>query len=132
MKKIIASAILLLVLTAVVGVAVTTKTDETPKHEVASTSQSKTEAAEQGKPLVPTTVTVDYSESGFSPQAITGASGSTVNYINHTQIPLWVASDPHPEHTDYPGFDAAAQGSVPEPGQNFSFTFTKKRHLALS
>ena len=71
------------------------------------------------------TVEVVYEDSGFTPSTITVAKGTTINFINKTQIPLWVASDPHPEHTDYPGFDMAAKGSVPEPGQNASFTFDR-------
>jgi plastocyanin len=35
---------------------------------------------------------------------------------------MWVASDPHPIHTDYSAFDAK-QGIAP--GDTYSFTFTK-------
>lgn len=70
-------------------------------------------------------VTVTYSDTGFSPQSITVTKGTTVNFINKSQIPLWVATDPHPEHTDYPEFESvkANDGKLPEMGQDFSFVF---------
>ena len=72
------------------------------------------------------TVTVTYTDSGFSPQNVEIAIGSTVNFVNKSTIPLWVASDPHPEHTDYPEFDTPkVTGDMPRLGEDFSFTFEK-------
>lgn len=40
---------------------------------------------------------------------------------------MWVATDPHPDHTAYPEFDVlrANGGKYPEPRNDFSFTFDK-------
>lgn len=70
--------------------------------------------------------TVKYSDAGFEPREITVTKGTTVTFVNNTQIPLWAVTDPHPDHTDYPAFDAAAnrqQGDMPKPGEDFVFTF---------
>lgn len=72
------------------------------------------------------TVSVTYSDNGFSPQEITITKGSTVNFVNKASMPLWVASDPHPTHTDYPEFDTMQKrDSYPDMGENYSFTFNK-------
>lgn len=69
-----------------------------------------------------TVPTVEYSSQGFSPQTVTIKSGMTVTWTNKNADGMWVASDPHPTHTDYPGFDALK--SIPTDG-TYSFTFTK-------
>lgn len=86
-------------------------------------------AAEQSLPPdeAPSQVTtVKYGVNGFEPGEITVAKGATVTFVNNTEIPLWAVTDPHPDHTDYPAFDAAAnrqQGDMPRPGEDFEFTF---------
>lgn len=71
-------------------------------------------------------VTVTYDSNGFSPKEIVIAKGATVSFDNKTEIPMWVASDPHPEHFDYPEFDVIrVNGQYPEPRNDFRFTFDK-------
>jgi plastocyanin len=70
----------------------------------------------------PKTVTVSITSSGFSPSSITINKGDTVKFVNNDTAQHWPASDPHPTHTDYPGFDALRGLSN---GQSYSFTFTK-------
>lgn len=71
-------------------------------------------------------VTVTYDSNGFSPKEIVVAKGTTVSFDNKTEIPMWVASDPHPDHFDYPEFDVIRlNGQYPEPRNDFSFTFDK-------
>ena len=65
---------------------------------------------------------VNYTEDGFQPKTITIKKGQTVTWTNKDSDELWVASNPHPTHTDYPGFDELK--SIPT-GQTYSFTFTK-------
>lgn len=65
---------------------------------------------------------VSYTESGFQPHSITIKKGQTVTWTNKNSDDLWVASNPHPTHTDYPGFDELKGMST---GQTYSFTFTK-------
>ncbi|HUQ30265.1 MAG TPA: hypothetical protein VM103_01970 [Candidatus Paceibacterota bacterium] len=50
-------------------------------------------------------IVVKYTEHGFDPQTITVAVGTTVAWVDTSGRPMWVGSDPHPTHTDLPGFD---------------------------
>lgn len=50
-------------------------------------------------------VSVLYHADGFVPQEITVEEGATVAWSNPSGRPMWVASDPHPAHTDLKGFD---------------------------
>ncbi len=65
--------------------------------------------------------TVRYTTSGFSPKSITINRGEAIKFINDTNQTMWVASDPHPIHTLYPGFD---EGKSVGKGGVFTFTFT--------
>ncbi len=61
--------------------------------------------------LLPDTLTdageliVEYRETGFVPEEITVKVGTTVEWRSPLGRPMWVASDPHPSHTDLEGFD---------------------------
>jgi plastocyanin len=63
-----------------------------------------------------------YSDSGFSPKGITVKLGDTVVFKNESSRGMWVASAPHPTHTDYPEFDAKKAYNN---GEAYSFTFQK-------
>lgn len=65
-------------------------------------------------------IVVRYSDSGFSPSAITVKSGSKVTFINQGPGLMWPASAPHPTHTILPSLDAK-QG-IPV-GESYSYTF---------
>lgn len=68
-------------------------------------------------------VEVDYTDSGFSPASVTVKKGTTVQFMNKSSSTMSVASNPHPTHTDYPGFD---QGKSSQKGQSeYDFTFEK-------
>lgn len=58
----------------------------------------------------------------FAPAVITVKVGDTVTWTNGAANPVRIASNPHPVHTDYPGFDS---GSAIDQGMTYSFTFTK-------
>ena len=66
--------------------------------------------------------TIDYTDSGFVPQSVTIAKGGSVTWVNVSSGPMWVASSPHPTHTDYPGFDEL---KMVDKGGKYTFTFTK-------
>jgi plastocyanin len=66
--------------------------------------------------------TIVYSDSGFSPGSITVKVGDTVMFKNDSAGGMWVASAPHPVHTDYPEFDAK---KIYNKGEIYSFTFQK-------
>lgn len=61
--------------------------------------------------------TVIYTELGFSPNNLTVEKGTTVTFVNNSGKPMWVASDPHPVHTDHSAFDQLSGG------KEYSFTF---------
>jgi plastocyanin len=84
------------------------------------------------------TVTVTYTDEGFSPQTVTVAVGDTVRFVNNSGSEMWVAADEHPTHTSYDGtptrdhcadgvnttgsFDQCARVGA---GTSWSYTFTK-------
>ncbi len=65
--------------------------------------------------------TITYSDSGFSPSTLRVANGTTVTFINQSRGLMRVASNPHPSHNSYPGFDAKSGLSR---GQSYKFTFS--------
>jgi plastocyanin len=73
--------------------------------------------------LQATSFEVLITSSGFSPSTLTIKVGDTVTFINKDSNSHWPASDPHPTHTNYPGFDALRPLKT---GESYSFTFTKQ------
>lgn len=73
-------------------------------------------------PGEPKRVEVDYDGMQFDPSSVTIAVGDTVVFRNKSQGDFWPASNPHPTHSDYPGFDARKNIG---PGQTYEFTFNK-------
>jgi len=68
------------------------------------------------------TVDIVMTVNGFSPASVTINKGDTVKFTNNDSSPHWPASNPHPSHTDYPGFDALKP--IP-PNQSYSFQFER-------
>ncbi len=66
-------------------------------------------------------ITVTYTNSGFSPATLTVGVNDTVVFVNNSSEPLWVASDPHPTHTNLPSFDEKAAITK---GSTYNYTFT--------
>lgn len=103
----------------------TTKTQTTPTTEPSVTSAIPTTIQEQtgtSAAMPETSMTITYTDSGFSPKSITVKLGDTVKFMNNSSKMMWVASAPHPTHTNYPAFDAK-KGSAA--GESYSFTFDK-------
>lgn len=50
-------------------------------------------------------VIVTYNGSSFTPITITIEPGTEVVFLNESESTMWVASNPHPIHTDYSAFD---------------------------
>lgn len=63
---------------------------------------------------------VGYTSSGFTPATVTVPEGATVVFVNNSSSKMWVASDPHPVHTDYSAFDSRRGVSS---GETYEFTF---------
>lgn len=66
---------------------------------------------------------VFYTEAGFSPSVLRVGINTTVVFRNQSKGKMWIASNPHPTHTDYPDFDARGCYEI---GSDYAFTFTKK------
>lgn len=64
--------------------------------------------------------TVTISSSGVSPSTVTVAKGTTVKFTNNDSVSHQISSNPHPVHSDVPGFNGAAA-----PSGTYSFTFTQ-------
>ena len=65
---------------------------------------------------------VRITDDGFDPSTLTVSSGTTVTFENESSDDSWPASDVHPTHQLYPGFDAKKPLLS---GDSYSFTFTK-------
>lgn len=73
--------------------------------------------------VMPGGVSIEVTAGGtFSPATAVIKAGEAVTWTNHSATPVWIASNPHPTHTDYPGFDS--KSAIPA-GGTYSFTFTK-------
>ncbi len=90
---------------------------------IPSTSTGEMQNTPQPAGATVESVEVDYTSSGFSPATVTIKKGGTVRFVNKSGSSMDVASNPHPIHTDYPGFD---QGKSDARGKDeYDFTFEK-------
>lgn len=67
--------------------------------------------------------TVFYNNGVFSPTNIQINLGDTVRFRNDSFFGIRVVSNPHPQHSDLPGFDSITD--IPQSGI-FSYTFTQR------
>lgn len=65
---------------------------------------------------------VKITDNGFEPSTLTINAGDTVKFENDSSDDAWPASDVHPTHELYAGFDAQKPLLA---GDSYSFTFTK-------
>ncbi len=65
---------------------------------------------------------VAFDGSQFTPATVNIKAGDWVFFKNNSTVDFWPASNPHPSHTDYPGFDALKPIA---PGGEYKFQFTK-------
>lgn len=88
------------------------------------TTQPATEnSASSSSDVTQSALTVQINADGFSPATISVKSGDIVTFVNKDSGPHRVASNPHPTHTDLPGFDSLKDLGA---GESYSFTFVKK------
>ena len=67
-----------------------------------------------------TMATVRYTDTGYEPKELSVPIGTMVTFVNERKKDMWVASDPHPAHTDLPTFDQFGYG---KPGEQYLYTF---------
>ncbi len=70
--------------------------------------------AADGSPIV------FFTSNGFSPAIVKVKAGKSVHFINKSTQGMWVASNNHPIHDIYSGFD---QGRTVGNGESFEFIF---------
>lgn len=106
--------------------------DAQPATQLAALPGSQEEAAPK-----PSTVLVDMTDVGFSPEKVTIKAGDAVKFVNRNTVKRWPASDVHPTHVAYPGSNIAKCKSAPQgsifdacdgldEGEMFQFTFNEK------
>jgi plastocyanin len=113
--QVIIIAVIIVLILGVGGFILITSTrnqEVTYQTPTAKTQNSTESAMDQ-------TMEVIYTDSGFMPETITVKSGSTITFTNNSTKRMWVASDPHPVHTNYSGFDA-----LKGYGQDETYLFT--------
>tara|TARA_Y100000310_G_C20585876_1_gene765376 strand:+ start:647 stop:1174 length:528 start_codon:yes stop_codon:yes gene_type:complete len=79
------------------------------------------------------TVTITYTDRGFSLEQIEIPVGTAITFVNESRDPMWVASDNHPTHKIYPGSNIKKCDSDKkseifdqcEGGNNYTFTFNE-------
>jgi plastocyanin len=65
---------------------------------------------------------VTYTNDGFSPQVLHVTVGTAVTFKNESGEDMWIASNPHPTHTNLPALDANTSMG---PGEIYVYTFSK-------
>ena len=77
----------------------------------------------------PSTMTIIYSDTGFSPSTVTVAAGTTVAFKNSSSHGMWPASAQHPTHILYPDQNSCFAGVFTNctvaPGGTFSYKFNQ-------
>ncbi len=92
-----------------------TTTETSTDSSIESPAADETEAEAKS-------VTVTFTDTGFSPADITINLGDSVVFTNKSSGSFWPASDPHPTHTVLPDFDADRAIAT---GQSYTYTFTR-------
>ncbi len=70
----------------------------------------------------PEVIAVQITSTGFSPASVTIQKGDYIQFTNKDSASHWPASDPHPAHGGYPGFDANRPLKT---GEIYRFQFEK-------
>src|SRR3989338_2021783 len=106
-------------------------------QEVNEDNESQNDAVNTEDIESPQSITVTYTDFGYSSATVKISAGDTVAFVNNSSHPMWTASNSHPTHILYPGSDinkcsTALAGELFDackgvaPGESWSFTFTQK------
>ncbi|MCC6404986.1 MAG: hypothetical protein IT405_01190 [Candidatus Yanofskybacteria bacterium] len=99
-----------------------TSTDTpSPSASVLSTARPRVSATPAYSPK---SYIIRIAQDGPVPKSLTVHTGDSVSIINATDTLYWPASDPHPSHTNCPGFDAK-RGL--QRGDGYTLTFSTKK-----
>ena len=100
-------------------------------------SSNTPEQSAPGASIPQSSVTITYTNSGYSPKQATVSLGGTVTFVNESSRTMWPATAIHPTHTIYPGSSIQKCGTSEEPrifdackgiaqGESWSFTFQEQ------
>lgn len=106
---------LIILILSLFGGAVLIFSRDLPKDQQANVGEPKN--------YIGKTYTIFYTNGVFSPTNLQINVGDTVRFSNDSLFPIRVVSDPHPDHTDLPGFDSISD--IPAQGV-FTLTFIKR------
>ena len=84
--------------------------DQLTSTQTSTQSASEVVSIDTAQKAESTNPEILYTASGFSPRALRVAAGTTITFNNKTNRNMWVASDPHPTHTDNPSFNQDQAG----------------------
>jgi plastocyanin len=102
-----------------VGRAAEQRVTQTAPTTVASPPEP---AMEETREVFDVGAEVRYEYGRFIPESVTIEVGQAVRWVNKDSETMWPASDVHPTHQEYPGFDVGR----PIPfGSSYSFTFSR-------
>jgi plastocyanin len=87
---------------------------------LSTTLASQSSGATHSMPDMTAVERVRYTGQDFSPKIIEVPAGTMVEFINESDMQMWVASDTHPGHERLPTFD---QFKGSEPGTVYRYTF---------
>lgn len=87
-----------------------------------SRSSSRISSSSSNSSRIVQTFTITYKDTGFQPSFLAIHVGDTIKFRNESTHGMWVASNPHPTHGDYPEFD---QDKSVGAGSQYTFKFTK-------
>lgn len=89
-------------------------------QQTPSTSETTIEQPSDKQVVTAEENVVIRTDAGFLPATLRIKKGEMVIFKNEGTKSMWVASNPHPAHTDYPGFDAKRPYTKSE---SYSFSF---------
>ncbi|MEX2008015.1 MAG: hypothetical protein WD850_00750 [Candidatus Spechtbacterales bacterium] len=90
---------------------------DTPAEDATDTNQEETIAGAENSSII-----IRMTSRGFEPSEATIKKGDSVVWMNADDEDRWPASDTHPTHTIYPGFDP--QQPIAE-GESWIFVFDR-------
>lgn len=130
-KNLIYTIVVLILMVASVFALI--KSNKETKKEAADTTNTEvteesvtteeTESTSTEEIITATEHEVIYGSMGFVPSNLEIKVGDTVSFKNESGKGMWVASNPHPSHSETPEFDAGISVAT---GNSWSFTFTEK------
>lgn len=93
---------------------------QTQNQQTSSTSKTTTKQSSDEQAPTREDNVVIHTDTGFSPATLRIKKGGMVIFKNEGTKSMWVASNPHPVHTDHPDFDAKRPYAK---GESYSFSF---------